>query len=379
MAVQLKTDKTLFTTVLATVSFGILILYSTSSVLAQSKHLSQWHYVGRQFLWMLVGILVMMLLKSTQYRKLQHAGVAFAAIGIMLILLLVVYFVDGAHHRWLRIGQIGLQPSELVKPALVVFLAYFVTLRARAINNRYTLVPAALAVGLVLLAVAAADLGTAVVLGVTATVVFFVAGLELRYLMIVGAVGLVGAGVFIVSKPYRLKRVIGYVDPGYERLSRIDTSGKVRRYLQSSLSTQDARYQGEQAKVALGSGGITGLGLGQGIQKLLYLPEAHTDFIYAIAGEELGLIGTVGILMAFFVIFWRGLRATLRAPDDFGRYLALGVTTIVVVQGLMNMTSVLGMMPTKGIPLPMISSGGSSLLSTLASFGILMNISEHVG
>ena len=162
-------------------------------------------------------------------------------------------------------------------------------------------------------------------------------------------------------------------------MNRFDPKGRIQSRLEKSLTTRDTNYQLEQSKIAVGAGGPLGLGLMNGKQKLLYLPEAHTDFIYAVAGEEMGLVGSVGLLLGFFVIFWRGLRTTVHIRDDFGRFLALGVTVVVVVQGLINMGVVLGMMPTKGIPLPMISAGGSSLLSTLASLGILMNVSEHAG
>jgi cell division protein FtsW len=193
------------------------------------------------------------------------------------------------------------------------------------------------------------------------------------------ALAIVGLGGFVISKPYRLARVIGFFDPEYTFVQRVDRSGKLQAYLRRSLVARDTNYQVGQSKIAVGAGGLTGQGLMEGRQKLLYLPEAHTDFIYAVAAEELGLPGAVGILTAFLVIFWRGLRATVLIQDDFGRYLALGVTTMVVVQAFINMSVVLGLMPTKGIPLPMISFGGSSLLSTLASLGILMNVSEHAG
>ena len=153
----------------------------------------------------------------------------------------------------------------------------------------------------------------------------------------------------------------------------------IKHYLQKSLTTKDTSYQSEQSKIAVGAGGILGRGLMQGKQKLLYLPEAHTDFIYANVGEEFGMLGSAAVLIGFMVILWRGIRATVLIPDEFGRYLALGITVTLVVQGFMNMSVVLGMMPTKGIPLPMISFGGSSLLVTVASLGILMNISEHAG
>jgi cell division protein FtsW len=275
---------------------------------------------------------------------------------------------------------VGVQPSELAKPALVIFLAFFVTWRARAINNpRHTLVPAALAVGLVIFSVVRADLGTAVVLGAVASIIFFVAGLEWRYVAIAGVVAMIGVMISIWNDPYRMKRVVQFFDPDFKILARVDPSGRIKKQLEKSLTTKDTTYQLAQSKIAVGAGGALGVGLMNGRQKLLYLPEAHTDFIYAVVGEEMGLIGTVGLLVGFSVIFWRGLRTTVRIKDDFGRYLALGVTVVVVVQGFINMSVVIGMGPTKGIPLPMISYGGSSLLSTLAMLGILMNVSEHAG
>ena len=377
MAQRLKTDWILFGAVVSMVAFGVLILYSASSVMAQLRYGSIWHFVQRQCLWAVAAIFVMMTLKKTHYRKFQSPAVAFGAVAVALMLLFLVYMLDTTHHRWLRLGPLSIQPSELAKPALVVFLAFFVTWRARAINTRYTLVPASMAVGLVIMAVVVADLGTAVVLGAAAAVVFFVAGLELRLCAIAAAVASIGVMIFIVAEPYRLARVVKFFDPEFKIISRFDPKGKVKAHLEKSLTTRDTNYQLQQSKIAVGAGGPFGLGLMNGKQKLLYLPEAHTDFIYAVAGEELGLFGSVGLLFGFFVIFWRGLRAAVRTPDPFGRYLALGVTVIVVVQGLINMSVVLGMMPTKGIPLPMISSGGSSLLSTLACLGILMNVSEH--
>jgi cell division protein FtsW len=380
MAQKLKTDWILFAAVLGLVSFGVLILYSASSIMAQLRYGSSWHFVARQVAWAAVAVVAMMTLKRTHYRTYQNPAVAFGAIGVALVLLAGVYLVDTQHHRWLRMGPIGLQPSELAKPALVIFLAFFVTWRARAINNpRYTLVPAALAVGLVILAVVVADLGTAVVLGGTAAIVFFVAGLELRYCAIAAAVASIGVCIFIATSPYRLARVVKFFDPEFKVVNQFDRKGRIKAQLEKSLTTRDTNYQLQQSKIAVGAGGPAGVGLMNGKQKLLYLPEAHTDFIYAVASEELGMIGSVGLLAGFFVIFWRGWRTSLRMNDDFGRYLALGVTAVVVVQGLINMSVVLGMMPTKGIPLPMISSGGSSLLSTLASLGILMNVSEHAG
>jgi len=380
MALRLKTDWILFTTILLMVFFGAVMLYSASSVMAQLKYGSSWHFFYRQLAWMAVAISAMMVLKRTNYRKLQNPAVAFPAVGIALMLLFVVYFADPVHHRWIRMGPVvGIQPSELAKPALVIFLAFFVTLRARAINTRYTLLPAALAVGLITAGVGVADLGTPIVMIATVVVVLFVAGLEWRYCMIALSVAAMGVVFLVAAKPYRLARIVHYFDPDYKLVDSVDPNGRVKAYLNTSLTSRDTNYQAEQSKIAVGAGGPLGLGLMQGKQKLLYLPEAHTDFIYAVVSEELGLVGSVGVLIGFLVILWRGLRATVLIPDDFGRYLALGITTMLVVQAFMNISVVLGMMPNKGIPLPMISSGGSSLVSTLASLGILLNVSEHAG
>jgi len=383
MPQRLKTDWILFAAVLALVLFGLLIVYSASSIMARldARYNSSWYFAIRQAGYAVVAVVVMMALKRTHYRKFQNPAVAFSAIGVALMLLFLVYFVDASHHRWLRLGgPVGVQPSELAKPALVIFLAFFVTWRARAINSaKHTLVPAALAVGFLIFAVVVPDLGTAVVLGVAAMVVFFVAGLQWRYCFIVAALAFLGLVVSIFAEPYRLGRVIRFFDPTFQYISRIDPHGWLKARSERTLRTRDTNYQLEQSQIAVGAGGVAGGGLMNGRQKLLYLPEAHTDFIYAVAGEEMGLVGAVALLAGFLVILWRGLRTTLRMRDDFGRYLALGVTVVIVVQGFINMSVVLGIMPTKGIPLPMISYGGSSLVSTLALLGILMNVSEHAG
>ncbi len=379
MALRVKTDWILFTTVILLVFYGAVMVYSASSVKAEQKIGTSYYYIERQGFWVVIGLGVMMLLKRVSYRKLQHPGVAFASMGVVLILLIVVFFADPKQHRWIRLGFIGLQPSEFAKPAMMLFLAFFLAIRSRAINNKHTLAPAALAVGIVSFFVGLADLGTAVVLFLSAALVFMVAGRDRRFISIAVGVGvLVGMGL-VIHKPYRLKRVVQFIDPQYKLLARFDPKGRVKSYLDKSLTTKDTNYQVDQSKIAVGSGGLTGLGLMQGKQKLLYLPEAHTDMIYAVVGEEFGLVGTGLVLLAFLVIFWRGIRAAVLVPDEFGRYLALGITVALGIQALMNMSVVLGMGPTKGIPLPMVSYGGTSLLSTLASIGVLLNVSEHAG
>ena len=379
MAQTLKTDWILFVTVLVMVLFGVLMVSSASFVMAELQYGSIWHFAWRQALWAGLGIAALMALKRTPYRRLQTPMVAFSGMGLVFFLLGLVFILD-PHHRWLRLGgPVGLQPSELAKPALVIFLAYFVAWRARAINNRHTLAPAALATGLLFVAVVVADLGTALVLGATAAVIFFVAGLEWRTCIIGAGVALLGVVVFVAAEPYRTARVVKFFDPNFTKLMKIDPQGRVRNWVEKSLVTRDTNYQLQQSQIAVGAGGPLGLGLGNSKQKLLYLPKAHNDFIYAVAAEECGLAGSVGLLAGFLVIFWRGLRVTWRIHDDFGRYLALGVTVMVAIQGLFNISVVLGMVPTKGIPLPLISYGGSSLMTTLGSLGILMNVSEHAG
>ncbi|HEY1206661.1 MAG: putative lipid II flippase FtsW [Bryobacteraceae bacterium] len=379
MAQRVRTDWVLFWVVVILVCFGLVMVYSASSVVAQQKYGSSFYYIYRQLAWAVAGFVAMMALKRIDYRRLNNHVCAFAGIMLVLPLLVLVYFLDGRAHRWLRIGPVGVQPSEFAKPALILFLAYFVTERAKKINNRRTLMGGLLTVGLLAIAVVVADLGTAAVLVTSAAIAFYVAGLDKKYIRVALLVGALGVVAAVAVKPYRLVRIFGFFDPEYSTLDRFAWGAKVKTYLQQSSYNRDPGYHVRQSKIAVGSGGLTGLGLMQGKQKLLYLPEAHTDFIYAVVGEELGLAGCAALLALFMVILWRGLQLVRAAPDDFGRYLALGVTSMVVVQALMNMSVVLGLAPTKGIPLPMISYGGSSLLSTLASMGLLLSVSEQAG
>jgi cell division protein FtsW len=378
MAQRLKTDRILFITVVFMVLFGSLMVYSASSVVAESRMGSSYYFAIRQLIWVAVAIPLMLFFKNLNYRKLQTPEVAFTAMALIMVLLVVVYFT-GAQHRWIRLPIGELQPSEFAKPALVVFLSYFIALRSRALNSRYTLLPAILAVGFLTFAVVVADLGTAIVLVLTAAVMFFVAGLEKRYIGFAAIVVLLVCIGAVWQRPYRLGRIVRFVDPQFRMVDKIDKRGWIRAQMKKSATTQDTNYQAEQAKIAVGSGGPVGVGLMQGKQKLFYLPEAHTDTIYAVIGEEWGLFGTAGVLLGFLVVLWRGVRATVLIHDEFGRYLALGITTLILVQAFFNMSVVLGIFPTKGFPLPMISYGGSSLLVTLALMGILMNVSENAG
>ncbi len=374
---RLKTDWLLFLNIVAMVSLGLVIVYSASSVVAELKFGSSSHFFVRQLGWAVISFCALMYFKKQDYRIMRTPVWAFTSLGMVLLSLVLVYFMDPKNHRWFRGFGLSLQPSEFAKPALVIFLAYFITLRKREVNDRHVLMPATMAIAMLALCVVVADLGTAVVLVMTAAAVFYVAGLDKRYFAAALAIGLVlGAGA-IISKPYRFGRIVAFVDPSGELLDKVDPAGRIKNYMHRAATAHDPSYQARQSRIAVGSGGVLGAGLMQGKQKILYLPEAHTDFIYAVVGEELGLWGSSAILAGFIIILWRGMRLVWTAPDEFGRYLALGVTATIVIQAFINMSVVLDIAPTKGIPLPMISSGGSSLLSTLASLGILLSVSEH--
>jgi cell division protein FtsW len=378
MAQRLKTDWILFLTVLALVCFGLIMVYSSSSMVAELKyHVSSTYFFFRQLGWAVFSVAVLLYCMKRDYRRWNDPRFAFAGLGIVLLLLVAVYLSDVTNHRWLKAGPFSLQPSELAKPALSLFLAFFLCRRLNTINDKHTLGPIAISISVVALAVAVADLGTAVVLVATTVAVIFVAGIEYRYLAACAALGvLLGLG-FVAMKPYRLARAIEFVDKDHSLLSKLDPKGRILAYAHQTASTSDPGYQQRQAKIAVGSGGFAGLGLMQSKQKMLYLPEAQTDFIYAIVGEEAGFLGSLLLVAGFVVVLWRGLRTYVRATDSFGRYLALSVTVCVVLQAFINMSVVVGLVPNKGIPLPFISYGGSSLLSTLLLMGMLLSVSEH--
>jgi cell division protein FtsW len=378
---RLRTDWILFLTILAMVVFGLVMLYSASSAVAELRYqVPPYHFVVRQLIFAAVSFALLMYFKRRDYRSMNTPAWAFSGLGVVLGFLVVVYFVDSRAHRWFQIGGLKLiQPSEFAKPALILFLAYFVSRRLQAINDRRTLKQAFVAVAMLAVLVVVADLGTALVPVITAVIVFWVAGLERRYMARVFLLGAALVVLAVISKPLRLDRVITYLDPDHSKLELVDYHGWIKAYLDGSNNTRDSSYQPKQSKIAVGTGGVLGVGLMQGKQKLMFLPDAHTDFIYATVGEELGLWGSTAVLAGFLVILWRGSRLFIHARDDFGKYLALGVTVSIVVQALMNISVALGLAPTKGFPLPMISYGGSSLLSTLLCLGMLLSVSENEG
>jgi cell division protein FtsW len=282
-------------------------------------------------------------------------------LGITTLLLISVFFLDRTHHthRWIHAGGFSLQPSELAKPALILFLAYFLECRTKAMEDwRSTLAPAAVPVLLLLgLIVLQPDLGTAIACAGIAACILYVAGMRLRYFAYALGVSLVPLYFLIFHVSWRRDRILAFLNPYADR--------------------QKTGFHIIQSLIAVGTGGITGTGLMEGKQKLFYLPEPHTDFIFAVTAEELGLVGAIFVVTLFAIFLWRGMRASWRTENIFGRYLAVGVTSMVVLQAFINISVVLGMMPTKGIPLPLVSYGGSSLFVTLACVGVLLNITKQ--
>ena len=362
---SLQPDRRLFGTALALCLVGAIMVFSASAITAHDEHGSAYYFLLRQLLWLALGIGGMFGLMNLDYRKLRQPKVIFTAMAVTLVMLIGVLFLDRSHdtHRWIHFGAFRLQPSEFAKIVLIIFLAWLLELRTAprgfGVNNlRHTLLPA---VGTVLFAVVLIyrepDLGTACMIFFTATVMLFVAGLSLRYVGIAAAVALPVIYIAITTSAYRLERVKTFFSPGSD--------------------PQGHGFQLLQSLIAVGSGGFSGVGLMESRQKLFFLPEAHTDFIYSVIAEELGFLGAVIVLALFAVYGWRGLVAAMKAPDDFGRYLGIGISTMVVGQALVNLSVVLGLVPTKGIPLPFISYGGSSLLAMLLATGVLLNISQH--
>jgi len=376
MAVYKRTDSTLLLTILLLVCFGLVMVYSASSVRAEIEHQSSFYYLWRQLVFTIVGLIGMFILMRTDYRTLATPGKMFTIVGATLMMLLIT-ILFGVKRRWLNLPLGTLQMSEFAKPVLSMFLAFLLVQRSGPVNSRYRLAPAGIIVTLITLLVVLGDFGTAVVLIVPSIVVFYVAGLKLRYLaMLLVPVLLAGVG-FIAAKPYRLARVVETFDPKHESLRKFPYGESIDAYIQQGREGRDTTHHRQQARIAVGSGGVLGLGLMQSRQKLFFLPEPFNDYIYAVIGEELGLWGCSAVLIAFVVLLWRGLRLFWLASDDFGRYLALGITVSIVVQAFINMSVALDLVPPKGFPLPLISAGGSSMVATLLSLGLLLSISEH--
>jgi cell division protein FtsW len=361
MAKKLYPDKWLFAATIGLALFGVVMVYSASALLAQSENHSHFYYVRKQAIWTVIGFVAMLIAMQVDYNRLRDRRIVYGLLMLTAFLLIAVFAfspVNGAR-RWIKFSGFSVQPSEISKLALALFLAYFLERRAGEEREFWrTFIPCGVATALLaVLVVAEPDFGTSLMLAVTFFVVTYAAGVRLSHLAMAAAPAFVIAAGLLIFVPWRLARLVTFLDPWAD--------------------PQKSGFQVVQSLIAVGSGGTNGLGFAQGKQKMLFLPFAHSDFIFAVIGEELGLLGTLTVLLIFGLFLWRGIRTSLLAPDRFGKLLALGIVTGIVAQALFNISVVLSLVPTKGIPLPFISYGGSSLVPTLAAVGILLNISQQ--
>jgi cell division protein FtsW len=361
MARKLKSDKLLFTATFLLVCSSVVMVYSASAVLAMERYNQPYLFLIRQAMWAALGLATLGIAMRFDYRNYREPAFIWMSLGISTFALIAVLFsapINGAH-RWFGFGGFGVQPSELSKLSAIFFIAAILERRMQRIDDvRYSLTPIgvvlAVLIGLILLE---PDLGTAAMLAIIAGVMVFAAGLSYRYF--VGAIlgGLPILYIILMSAPYRRRRLETFWDPWSDPLG--------------------DGFQVIQSLIAIGSGGLFGRGLMGGVQKLFYLPEPHTDFIYAVIGEELGLVGATVLLICFLIITWRGLQIASRAPDRFGTFVAIGLTTMIAVQAFVNISVTLGIVPNKGIPLPFVSAGGSSFVINMLGMGVLLNVSQH--
>jgi cell division protein FtsW len=361
MARKLQSDKWLFLATLALICASVVMVYSASAIMALERFQQPYLFVTKQVMWAAVGISVLSIVMRVDYRSYRNDRFIWALVGVVAVLLVLVLFsprINGTR-RWFGLGGFGVQPSELAKLAAILFTALVLERRRHRINELgYALLPIGIVVGgLAVLIVVEPDFGTSMSLLAVVGVMVFAAGFSYRYLL--GGLLLMLPALYVVlmSADYRRRRLLIFLNPWSD--------------------PQGDGFQIIQSLIAVGTGGVWGKGLMNGVQKLFYLPEPHTDFIYSVISEELGLIGATVVLLCFCVIAWRGIRTAMRAPDGFGAYLALGITMMVVLQAFFNISVVLGLVPTKGIPLPLVSNGGSSLLINLLAVGVLLNISQH--
>jgi len=363
MAKRVGVDKWIFFTTLALVVVGLVMVFSASAVVAQERYHSPYAFVGRQAGWALAGLLTMTILMKLDYSRYNSPRFIYPALSITTILLLLVFFFRDSHntHRWIRFGGLfTFQPSEIAKPVIILFLAWFLSTRLDTIRDwRHTLLRAAIMpVVFMLLIVKQPDLGTALVVGGVTAMMLLLAGMEWKYLALAVAAAAPPLAALLFWVPWRRARMLAFLHP--------------------DLDPQGAGFHINQSLIAVGTGGFMGRGYMEGMQKLFYLPEASTDFIYANIAEELGFLGAMLILILFAVLGYRGLRTAFRSTEPFARLTAFGLTTAILLQAFFNISVVLSLLPTKGIPLPFISSGGTSLFFTLAGIGILLNISKKV-
>jgi cell division protein FtsW len=361
VARKLKSDRVLFTTTLLLVCLSVVMVYSASAVVALERFDQPYLFLTKQAMWGVLGLAVLAIAMRIDYRTYRNDAFVWAALGLVGLLLVAVFFfppVNGTR-RWFNLGGLGIQPSELAKVAAVFFTALMLERRMHRIDEvQYSLLPIAIVVGVMFtLIVFEPDYGTAISLLLIIALMVFAAGLNYRYLIGTALVTLPVLYIVLISAPYRRRRLFAFLDPWADPLG--------------------DGFQVIQSMIAVGTGHVFGKGVMGGVQKLFYLPEPHTDFIYAVISEELGLLGATAVLICFCVIAWRGARIAMHAEDTFGSFVALGLTAMIAVQALVNISVVLGLLPTKGIPLPLVSAGGSSLLINLLGMGVLLNISQH--
>ena len=361
MARKLKPDKLLFFATLALLSVSVIMVYSASALLAMDRYARPYHFLFRQVMWAVMGFGLLWGVMRFDYRRLRKPAALWTAIGVTVLALVAVLFSEPINgtRRWFGIAGFGVQPSELAKIALILFAAAQLERRMERVNDVvYALLPlGCLTAGLTALILLQPDFSTALALVVIVAAMVFAAGLGYRY--VIGAALVLVPVLYgvLAMAPYRMRRLLAFLDPWADPLG--------------------DGFQVIQSQIAVGTGGLLGRGLMRGLQKLHFLPEPHTDFIYAVIAEETGLVGSTVILLCFAIIMWRGLQVACHAPDRFGAFLAIGLTTMVAMQAFINMSVVLGLMPTTGIPLPFVSAGGSSLLIGLIGMGILLNVSQH--
>ena len=363
MVSKVKTDWFLFAIAAGLALFGAAMVYSASAMIALRESQSQFTYFYKQFAFTLAGLAGMFAVSRIDYRRYQNPAFVYGFLAVTMVFLAAVFAfpsINGAR-RWIRFAGFSFQPSEVAKLSLPVFLAYFLAKREQTMGELKSTVLPCLGV-LVLLAgliFIEPDLGTVIVLCSIFSAVYFAAGAKLMHVVSVAAAMIVaGVGAILVA-PWRVQRMMAFLDP----FSHAD----------------DAGYQVVQSLMAIGSGGIAGEGFAKGQAKLFYLPYPYSDFIFSVVGEEFGLIGTLAIVIAFGLLLWRGARAALNASDRFGVLLGIGIITGIIVQALFNISVVTSIMPAKGIPLPFISYGGTSVFMTMLAVGVLLNISQSSG
>jgi cell division protein FtsW len=361
VARKLKSDRVLFITTMLLVGLSVVMVYSASAVVMMEKFQRPYLFLTKQAMWATLGIVVLGIVMRIDYHQLKRPIVVWTCLGCVVLALIAVLFAPPVNHarRWFALGGLGIQPSELAKLAAIFFIADTLDRRMHRINDvQYSLVPIGVVVGAIVgLILLEPDFGTSVSLVIIAVAMIFAAGLNYRYILGAALGALPVLAFLVMGTAYRRQRVLTFLDPSRDPLG--------------------AGFQVIQSTIAIGTGGVFGKGLMNGVQKLFYLPEPHTDFIYSVISEEFGLIGATAVIICFAVIAWRGVRVSLRAPDTFGAFLALGLTMMIAVQAFFNISVALGLLPTKGIPLPFLSFGGSSLLINLLGMGILLNVSQQ--